>query len=342
MAKDFCQYYNINGFRGGKIQYGLYYKNNLICVAIFKKYKQNYECVRLVFKTGIEIIGGWKKIQKHFGKRFLHYVNLNYFQGENKTGIGYRIMIKGKILHRGALQLKTGLLKYCKTIDSNLSDFQNCLNNGDDIKKYLENEYDGWTKIDHTSNWDDEDIGSPYSPRILTTTWEVALFDKEKYKPIKRLISVNGDWTDKQLEFIANLTKNGNNLAKWELDERKFRDVFPDNTDYPTEEEYKKSIERNKIKLEKKNIEDDDNQQTLWDEERPRLEKKNKLWYALTKLANSGGNFDAHFIPEWKGAIEIASKVERKPDRDIFGNWRKEDWLLAKKYLSEYLDNLEN
>ncbi|MDR2457444.1 MAG: hypothetical protein LBD41_03080 [Clostridiales Family XIII bacterium] len=143
-AKDFCEYYHVNGFRGGSEKFGLYYNNDLLCVAIFEKYKKDFECTRLCYKTGYTIIGGWEKIQKHFGKKFLHYVNLKYFPGENKTGCGYRILINGKILHRGALQKKTGLYKHCKTIDPNLSDFQNCLMNngiaifdlGNDIRWY--------------------------------------------------------------------------------------------------------------------------------------------------------------------------------------------------------------
>ena len=145
IAKEFCEYYHVNGFRGGSFRYGLYYNNELLAVAIFAKYKDVYECTRLCYKTGYDIIGGWAKIQKHFGKKFLHYVNLKYFQGENKTGIGFRFVLKGnKVLHRNAVQKKTGLYKYCTHIDKTKSDFENCLNNnmtaifdlGNDIRWY--------------------------------------------------------------------------------------------------------------------------------------------------------------------------------------------------------------
>jgi hypothetical protein len=143
-AKDFCEYYHVNGFRGGQFKYGLYNDEELVCVAIFAPYRKEHECVRLCYKTGVDIIGGWAKIQKHFGKKFLHYVNLKYFSGINKTGIGFRFLCGDKLLHRNALQKKTGLYKYCKNIDSNLSDFQNCINNnmiaifdlGNDIRWY--------------------------------------------------------------------------------------------------------------------------------------------------------------------------------------------------------------
>jgi predicted RNA-binding Zn-ribbon protein involved in translation (DUF1610 family) len=129
-AKKFCEYYHVNGFRGGQFKYGLYHEDELLIVAIFGKHKEDYECVRLCYKTGYDIIGGWAKIQKHFGKRFLHYVNLKYFSGENKTGCGYRFRIHKAILDRKALQKNTGLYRHCKNIDPNLSDFQNCLLNG--------------------------------------------------------------------------------------------------------------------------------------------------------------------------------------------------------------------
>ncbi|MDR2436607.1 MAG: hypothetical protein LBD17_00830 [Endomicrobium sp.] len=146
LAKEFCEYYHVNGYRRGSTRLGLYYKDELLVVALFAKYRNNYECVRLCYKTGYDIIGGWTKIQKHFGKRFLHYVNLKYFQGENKTGIGYRFVIKksNKILHRNSLQKKTRLLHYCENYNPILSDFQNCIENdmiavfdqGNDIRWY--------------------------------------------------------------------------------------------------------------------------------------------------------------------------------------------------------------
>jgi G:T-mismatch repair DNA endonuclease (very short patch repair protein)/endogenous inhibitor of DNA gyrase (YacG/DUF329 family) len=148
-ARQFCEYYHVNGYRASSERLGLFYNDKLICVATFSKYKQAYECVRLAFKTGYDIIGGWSKIQKHFGRPFLHYVNLKYFSGENKTGIGYRFVLKnGKILHRNSLQKKTGLYKYCKDIDPSISDFQNCINNkmtcvfdcGNDIRWYNKKE----------------------------------------------------------------------------------------------------------------------------------------------------------------------------------------------------------
>ena len=130
-AREFCEYYHVNGYRGGYIKYGLYYNNDLLCVAIFGKHKvYGNECIRLVYKTGYSIIGGWEKIIKHFGKQFLHYVNLKYFSGDNKTGCGYRFWIRKRLVSRQQLQ-RSNIHNYCNDIKEGLSDFQNCLlNNG--------------------------------------------------------------------------------------------------------------------------------------------------------------------------------------------------------------------
>jgi hypothetical protein len=145
IARDFCQYYHVNGFRGGREAFGLYDHEELLIVAVFSLRPKGWECVRLCYKTGIDVIGGWAKIRKRFGKPFLHYINLKYFDGENKTGCGYRFVVKnGKVLHRNSLQRNTNLYKYCDIVDPSLSDFQNCINNrllcvpdlGNDIRNY--------------------------------------------------------------------------------------------------------------------------------------------------------------------------------------------------------------
>lgn len=146
-AKDFLMQYHVNGYRAGYYNCGLYYNDELVCVAVFGKHKKyENECMRLCYKTGYSIVGGWEKIQKHFGKQFLHYVNLKYFPGENKTGCGYRFFLKGQLFSRLQLQ-KSKLIKMFDDYDDNVSDFVNCLNHngiaifdcGNDIRVYNKN-----------------------------------------------------------------------------------------------------------------------------------------------------------------------------------------------------------
>lgn len=143
-AEEFLTYYHVNGFRGGYYKCGLFYNDELICVAVFGKHKKyENECIRLCYKTGYDIVGGWDKIQKHFGKKFLHYVNLKYFSGENKTGCGYRFVINKQLYSRQQLQ-KAKLIKMFDDYDDSVSDFQNCLKHngiaifdcGNDIRIY--------------------------------------------------------------------------------------------------------------------------------------------------------------------------------------------------------------
>lgn len=129
-AKQFFNEYHINGYRGGYIKYGLIYDGEIICAAVFGKNKKyENECIRLAYKTGIDVIGGWEKIRKHFNKPFLHYVNLKYFSGENKTGCGYRVWLHKHLYSRQQTQ-KQKLVKLINNYDDSISDFQNCLNNG--------------------------------------------------------------------------------------------------------------------------------------------------------------------------------------------------------------------
>lgn len=134
-AKEFCEKYHVNGWRASSVAYGLFHDNELLCVASFSKHlKYGWECIRLCYKTGVSITGGWEKIQKHFGKQFLHYVNLNFFSGENKTGCGYRFVFhRTDIVYRNRLQTKENIMKYVKkdyVYNSSLSNFQNCLAGG--------------------------------------------------------------------------------------------------------------------------------------------------------------------------------------------------------------------
>lgn len=147
-AREFCEYYHVDGYRNGSEKYGIYYNNELLIVAVFAAHKAyGHECIRLCFKSGYDVIGGWAKIQKHFGRQFLHYVNLKYFDGLNKTGLGYRFWLKHRLIDRRQLQ-KKDLANYFTNIDENISAFQNCINNGaiaifdlgNDIRVYNSNQ----------------------------------------------------------------------------------------------------------------------------------------------------------------------------------------------------------
>lgn len=143
-AKIFCEKYHLNGFKGGYFKCGLFYKKDLVCVAIFgRNNKYENECERLCFKSGIQIVGGWEKIVKHFGKPFLHYIDLRYFPGTNITGCGYRFVYNKKFIDRRRLQ-KKNVINMFSDYDYSLSCYNNCIKHhyiavfdcGNDIKFY--------------------------------------------------------------------------------------------------------------------------------------------------------------------------------------------------------------
>jgi hypothetical protein len=135
LYKEFLTQYHLNGSRGASVKLGLSYKGDLLAVAGFAVHKKyGWECVRLAFKSGVEVVGGWSKIQSHFGHSFLHYVNLNFFPGENRTGCGWRFSNSSgsRVYHRNNLWSSNGSLQRVigAQYDPELTDFDNCLNSG--------------------------------------------------------------------------------------------------------------------------------------------------------------------------------------------------------------------
>lgn len=144
-AREFCEKYNVEGFEDGQERYGLLYNDELLCLAVFREDNdKEWECTRLCYKTGYDIIGGWAKIQKHFGRKFVHYVSLKYFEGENKTGCGYRVKIGKKVFSKSQLQDESVLREHCKNFNPKLAPLQNCLRSngyvifdvGNDVRVY--------------------------------------------------------------------------------------------------------------------------------------------------------------------------------------------------------------
>lgn len=100
-AYTVCQFeekYHIQGkCNGQKINYGLYYKGELIQVMTFGKPRYNkkyqYELLRLCTKSGYRIIGGASKMFKHFLDEYhpdsiISYCNRSKFNGEVYEKIG--------------------------------------------------------------------------------------------------------------------------------------------------------------------------------------------------------------------------------------------------------------
>jgi hypothetical protein len=61
----------------------LYYKDDIIGLGIFTKYRDDVELKRLVFKKGYSVVGGTSKIIKNFNKHFKEYKNIITFSDNN-------------------------------------------------------------------------------------------------------------------------------------------------------------------------------------------------------------------------------------------------------------------
>lgn len=94
-AKDFCNVYCIDGFKDGYRKLGLFHDNEFLMTAVFNRNSDfENECVCLAKKTNYNIPNGFAKISKYFGKKFVQYVDLRYFTGENKTELDCRVLKK--------------------------------------------------------------------------------------------------------------------------------------------------------------------------------------------------------------------------------------------------------
>lgn len=86
-AKDFLNNSHLQGYVGFKYGLGLYYNNELIQIMTFTNRNGEYEISRLCTKLGMVVVGGTKKLYKHFldmkkPKTVISYSSLDKFTGE--------------------------------------------------------------------------------------------------------------------------------------------------------------------------------------------------------------------------------------------------------------------
>lgn len=98
-ARDFFNDNHLGGYVASKINYGLYYNDELIQVEMFSKprfdQKIDWESTRGCSKLGYMIYGGYEKILKHFVNNFnvksiISYVDFNVFKGALHEHAGFR------------------------------------------------------------------------------------------------------------------------------------------------------------------------------------------------------------------------------------------------------------
>jgi hypothetical protein len=209
--------------------------------------------------------------------------------------------------------------------------------------------YDGWTKIDSTVLQDDDDM--PGHGRELSRTWELGLFDKNKYKPIDRVVSKDGDFTMEQLNYLLN--KYDMQFLNQDILHKSYDDAFPADLDdhawYMQQQE--EENERKQELLSQNRAAQDAGQQNLFDDSLTKRQiKRKRMTYIAKKLEGYGDIKEFEKI--WKElqeegyATSEVSEVNRyvldKLPKDISDGFDAGDWAKFNNALSDYLSEEED
>ena len=142
LIRKFLDENHLQGFVGSSIKLGLFYKNELVSIILFKKTKNDYELSRFVNKLNSNVIGGASKLFKYFIKNYnfdkiLTFSNNSYSNGNlykilnfkktKKILPDYSCVIDGKRIHKFNFR-KNRLKKYFNI--ENKTEHQICLENG--------------------------------------------------------------------------------------------------------------------------------------------------------------------------------------------------------------------
>jgi len=144
-AKEFFNKNHLQGFKGGKIKYGLYYNDELVQCVILGKSRYNksaeWELIRMASKKNKSIVGGFSKIISHINIPFITYADKRYASGLgyksigctqlNDTPPGYSYLINGDLKSRVEFQ-KHKLKNKLKIFNAQFSEYENMLLNGFD------------------------------------------------------------------------------------------------------------------------------------------------------------------------------------------------------------------
>ena len=142
---NFVELNHIQGYVPAKYRVGLFYNNELVQICSFGKSrfkKDEIELLRHCSKLNTQIIGGFSKLLNYFIKKYktknlVSYVDRRYFDGngyknwklieQTKSNYWY---IKNGILESRMKYQKHKLNRLLKNFDSNLSEWENMVNNG--------------------------------------------------------------------------------------------------------------------------------------------------------------------------------------------------------------------
>jgi len=132
--KDLCGDH-LQGYRSAKVKKGLFYKGKLVaCIG----YNNSGELIRYVVKNGWLVLGALPKLLKGETVTF-SFCDLSFFTGESYYKAGFKleyitkpnyIYVKSNMVRSRQQMMKHKLHKLFDNFDSNLTEVQNCNNNG--------------------------------------------------------------------------------------------------------------------------------------------------------------------------------------------------------------------
>jgi len=144
-SRSLFENYHIQGFIHSSVAIGLYYDNILIGSCLFTKYGDSWNLVRYVIHPKYMVLGGFRKMLKFFVSNYkgdiytfadLCWVNRNdnvYIRSgfvEDKLLVpDYKYIYNKRRFHKFRFRHKY-LKKMLKNYDPNISEYDNCLNNG--------------------------------------------------------------------------------------------------------------------------------------------------------------------------------------------------------------------
>lgn len=90
--RNFCNENHIQGECSSSERIGLFYKNELVQAVGFCKSrfsKNETELVRMVTKLNTQVLGGFSRLMKHFGKDCISYIDRRLFDGKGYKSSGF-------------------------------------------------------------------------------------------------------------------------------------------------------------------------------------------------------------------------------------------------------------
>jgi hypothetical protein len=143
--KEFENKNHIQGYRSSSINYGLFYKNELVMVMTFNKHNQyDFEIIRLCSKSNHTILGGSERLFKKFISDYnpnsiLSFCDKRLFNGnvykklgfklERETSPNYWYFNDREYILKSRLQFQKHKLSKLENFDPNKSESENMRNN---------------------------------------------------------------------------------------------------------------------------------------------------------------------------------------------------------------------